>query len=151
MTQYHVAQVNIARLLAPLDDPSIADFVALLAPVNALADASPGFVWRFQTEAGDATNLRAYDDDLIIVNFSVWESINALKDFAYKGSHSDVMRKRRKWFEKMAEQSMALWWIPAGHIPTWSEAQTRLDSLRLHGETPFAFTFRTPFPPPSDP
>src|SRR3954465_8928818 len=103
MAQYHIAQVNIARLLAPLDDPLIADFVANLAQINALADAAPGFVWRFQTTAGDATSYRAYGDDRIIVNFSLWESVEALKDFVYKGSHSEIMRKRKQWFEKMAE------------------------------------------------
>jgi hypothetical protein len=125
----------------------MADFVAYLAPVNALADISPGFVWRFQTEAGDATSLRAYGDDRIIVNFTVWESVAALKNFVYKSNHGDVMRKRRKWFDKMSELYMALWWVPVGHIPTWDEAQARLDSLRQQGETPYAFTFRSIFPP----
>jgi hypothetical protein len=147
MAQYHIAQVNIARLIAPLDDPLIADFVAYLAPINALADTAPGFVWRFQTADGDATSYRAYGDDRIIVNFSVWESVEALKDFVYKGNHSEVMRKRKQWFEKMAEQYMALWWVPVGHFPTWDEAQERLESLRRHGDTPYAFSMRKIFPP----
>src|SRR3954465_1011326 len=120
MPYYHIAQVNVARFIAPVDDPVLSDFYAYLAPINALADAAPGFVWRFQTAYGDATSLRVYDDDRIIVNFSVWESVEALKNFVYKEEHKNVMRERRKWFEKMAEQYVALWWVPAGHIPTWS-------------------------------
>jgi hypothetical protein len=149
MPNFHLAQVNIARMKAPLDDPGMANFFDYLAPVNALADVTRGFVWRFKTEAGDATSLRAYGDDQIIVNFSVWESVEALKNYVYKGSHGDLMRMRHQWFEKMAESHMAMWWVRAGHVPTWKEAEARLESLRQHGETPFAFTFRSPFPPPA--
>jgi heme-degrading monooxygenase HmoA len=148
MARFHLAQVNIARLLAPIDDPLLADFVAALAPINALADASPGFVWRFQTAAGDATSVRPYDDDRIIINFSVWESVETLKGYVYQSAHAQVMRGRRKWFEKMADSHMALWWVPEGHIPTWQEARERIESVRAHGETPFAFTFRRVFAPP---
>ena len=148
MTDYHLAQINIARLLAPLDDPQLAEFVANLVPINALADGSPGFVWRFQTAAGDATSVRPYEDALIIVNFSVWTSVEALKSYVYQSAHAEIMRKRRQWFEKMADSYMALWWIPAGHTPTWPEAQARLAALRQQGETPYAFTFRRLFPPP---
>lgn len=150
MPHYHIAQVNIARFAISLDDPAMVGFFAYLAPLNALADKTPGFIWRYQTETGDATGLRVYDDDRIIVNFTVWESIEALKDFVYRGDHTHVMRKRQKWFEKMDDQYMALWWVPAGHIPTWREAQERLDSLRAQGETPYAFSFRKLFPPQED-
>jgi hypothetical protein len=150
MPKHHLAQINIARMLAPLDDPLMAEFVANLAPINELADRAPGFVWRFQTPAGDATSVRPYDDQFIIVNFSVWESIEALRAFVYKSTHADIMRRRRQWFEKMAEMHMALWWVRAGHIPTWQEAKQRLDALRQQGETPFAFTFRHTFAPDSD-
>src|SRR5947209_3239430 len=114
---YHLAQVNIGRLLAPLDDPSIAGFVEQLDPINALADAAPGFVWRLQSEEGDATSIRPFDDDTILVNMSVWESIESLTAFAYTGEHRPIMQKRRQWFERFNGAYMCLWWIPAGHIP----------------------------------
>jgi hypothetical protein len=106
--KHHLAQVNIARLLAPLDSPQLADFVAGLEPVNAIADASPGFVWRLQTEAGDATSIRPYDDDMILVNMSVWESAEALEAFVFRSRHIEVLRRRREWFERMAEPFVAL-------------------------------------------
>ena len=125
----------------------LADFVAKLAPINALADGSPGFVWRLQTEDGDATAIRVFDDDRLIVNMSVWTSFEALADFVYRSAHVEVMRRRREWFHSMAELFMTLWWIPAGTIPTLDEAEERLLHLRTHGPTPRAFTFRDPFPP----
>jgi hypothetical protein len=146
----HLAQVNVARLRAPLDSPQLADFVAALEPINALGDRSRGFVWRLQTEDGDATSIRVLDDDSIMVNLTVWESIEALADFAYRGRHREVMRRRREWFENMAEAYLALWWVPVGHVPTVKEAEERLMHLRRHGPTPFAFTFRAPFPPPGE-
>jgi heme-degrading monooxygenase HmoA len=149
MTAYHLAQVNIARLLAPIDDPLLAEFVANLGPINALADSAPGFVWRFQTDQGDATSVRPYDDERIIVNFSVWESVEALRAYVYKSAHAEIMRKRRQWFAKMGDSYMALWWVPAGHIPTWAEAQARLEAIQ-QGETPYAFSFRRLFPPEED-
>jgi hypothetical protein len=100
MSKYHIAQINIARMLAPIDDPVMGEFVAQLEPINALADGSPGFVWRLQTEEGDATSLKVYDDDMIIVNMSVWESVESLREYAYKSAHSKVMRDRKRWFEK---------------------------------------------------
>lgn len=151
MPSHHLAQVNIGRMVAPLEDPKMATFVAALPVINALADRSPGFIWRYQTDLGNATSLRPYGDDRILINFSVWESIDALKAFVYKSDHGYWMGKRRRWFESMPEQHMALWWIPAGHIPAWEEAHTRLEALRADGPTPTAFTFRTSFPPPDGP
>ena len=148
MTRFHLAQVNIARLRAPLDAPLLADFVAALAPINALADGNPGFVWRLQTEDGDATAVRAFDDDRILVNMSVWESLDALADFTYRSAHTTVMRRRREWFHHMQELHLALWWVPAGHRPSLGEAVARLAHLQEHGPTAEAFTFRAPFPPP---
>ncbi len=144
----HLAQVNVARLRAPLDSPQLADFVAALEPINALGDASPGFVWRLQTGDGDATAVRVFDDDSFIVNMTIWESIEALAEFAYRSPHREVMRRRREWFEKLAEAYLALWWVPVGYVPTVDEAEERLLHLRRHGPTPYAFTFRTPFPAP---
>ena len=148
VTRFHLAQLNIGRLLAPLDTPQLEGFVAALEPVNALADAAPGFVWRLQTEDGDATAIRAFDDDLLIVNMSVWESLDALADFAYRSPHRDVMVRRREWFERMSEAYVVLWWVPAGTVPTVADAVARLGLLREHGPSPDAFTFRVPFPPP---
>lgn len=149
MTQVprHIAQVNIARMHAPLDDPLMAGFVARLAEINALADRSRGFVWRLQTEEGDATYLRPYDDDRILFNLSVWESVESLKEYVYRTAHGEVMRRRRQWFEKFGGMYMALWWVEAGHTPSVAEAKARLEYLQEHGETAHAFTFKQTFPP----
>jgi Domain of unknown function (DUF3291) len=146
MTRFHLAQVNIARPAAPLDSPQLADFVANLQPINAIADAAPGFVWRLQTEEGDATSLRFSDDQWLIVNMSVWESIETLRDYVYRSAHADVLRRRQEWFERMREAFVALWWIEAGSLPTIDDARERLDTLRADGPTPFAFTLKQPFP-----
>ncbi len=145
---FHLAEVNIARLREPLDSPLLADFVAALGPINALADASPGFVWRLQTDDGDATGLRPFDDDQMIVNLTTWQSFEALGDYVYHSDHTGVMRQRRRWFEQLREMHMVLWWVPAGHRPTVAEAEERLHHLHAHGPSPRAFTFRVPFAPP---
>jgi hypothetical protein len=145
---YHLAQVNVARMLAPLDDPLMAEFVAQLDAINALADASPGFVWRLQTADGDATSVRAYDDPRILVNMSVWRSLEALSAYVYASAHRGVMRRRREWFARFDGPYMALWWVPAGEIPRVEEARERLEHLRAHGPTLAAFTFAAPFPAP---
>ncbi len=150
---YLLAQVNIARLRAPLDSPVLADFVAALDPVNAAADAAPGFVWRLQTEDGNATFVRAFEWDEagsagVIVNLSVWESVEALAAFAYSGAHRRVLRRRRQWFVPMAEAYTALWWIPRGGVPATGDAEERVQHLRAHGPTPHAFTLRVHFPSP---
>jgi len=147
-TPHHVAQINIARMREPLDSPLLADFVSALDPINALADSSPGFVWRLQTEDGDATSIRIDGDDMLIVNMSVWESIEALAAFVYKGAHTGVMRRRREWFEHVREAYTALWWVAAGDVPPVADAQLRLDHLRRYGPSEFAFGFKSPFPPP---
>ncbi|HEU0291171.1 MAG TPA: DUF3291 domain-containing protein [Anaerolineales bacterium] len=149
MPNYHLAQINIARMLAPIDDPLMAEFVAKLAPVNALGDSSPGFVWRLQTESGDATSIQVYEDDMIIINLTVWESVEALREFVYKGAHHGVLRDRKRWFEKFDGPYYVLWWIPAGHIPSPEEGKQRLDHLRKHGATEYAFSFHDPFPKPT--
>jgi hypothetical protein len=148
MAAYHVAQCNVGRVLAPLDSPQLAGFVAALEPVNRMADEAPGFVWRLQTEAGDATAIRAFEDDMLLLNMSVWESIEALAEFTYRTPHRDVMRRRREWFDRLADAYLVLWWVPAGTLPTVVEARARLEVLRRDGPTPEAFTFRSPFPPP---
>jgi hypothetical protein len=147
-TEFQLAQVNVGRLRAPLDSPDIAEFVALLAPLNALADASPGFVWRLQTEAGNATEIKAFDDELMILNMSVWRSLEDLRNYVYRSEHVQVLRRRRDWFEKLSEIHLALWWMPDGRRPTVEEALWRVELIRANGPTPEAFTFRAPFGPP---
>jgi hypothetical protein len=138
----HLAQINVARLRAPLDSPQLAGFVALLEPINALADSSPGFVWRYITEgADDATAARPFPDEMMLLNFSVWESREALWNFVYRSAHLDALRQRREWFSKLAESYQALWWVRAGHRPSVAEAVHRLELLRRQGPGPEAFTF----------
>jgi hypothetical protein len=141
----HIAQVNVARALEPLDSPLLRDFVAALAPVNALADAAPGFVWRLQTEDGDATAVRVDADPCVIVNLSVWQSLEALWAFVYGSAHVGVMQRRRTWFERPVESHVALWWVPARMPPAVDEAMARLAQHRLTGPTAQAFDFKHPF------
>jgi hypothetical protein len=143
----HLAQLNIGRLLAPLDDPRIAGFVDNLESVNALAEASPGYVWRLQDDSGDATSIRAFDDELMILNLTVWASVEALADFVYRTGHVELLRRRREWFEGAVVPTTCLWWIPEGTTPEVPDAIARLEHLRLHGPTPTAFTFRHHFAP----
>jgi hypothetical protein len=153
MTGFHLAQVNIGHIVGPIDGPELAGFVAELPGVNALADGSPGFVWRMVDDGGaDATALRPDDsDDLLLVNCSVWESVEALRDFVYRSDHLRVLSRRREWFTRMTEAHQALWWVPVGHRPTVAEAMERIALLREHGSGPDAFTFRDPHPAPSSP
>jgi hypothetical protein len=144
-----IAQVNIARLRADRDDPMVAEFFAAIEPINAVADVSRGFVWRLQDEDGDATAIRPWDDDRLIVNMSVWESIEALEDYVYRSAHVGVMRRRREWFDRLEQRYMVLWWVPAGHIPSVDEAKARLEHLERHGPTDVAFTFRQRYPAPT--
>jgi hypothetical protein len=146
VSDHHLAQINVARLLAPIDAPEITDFVAALDPVNERADRAAGFVWRLQTEEGNATSVHAFDDPLVILNLSVWESLETLEAFVYGDEdHRAVLRRRREWFERHVESHTALWWIPAGTTPTVAEAVARLTHLREHGPTRRAFTFRDRF------
>jgi uncharacterized protein DUF3291 len=145
---FHLAQVNVGRIRAPLDSPKLKDFVNLLDPINALADGSPGFVWRLQSEDGNATSIRVFEDDRLLLNMSVWESVEALGAFAYETSHLDVLRRRREWFEVMTDAYLALWWIPAGSLPTLNDAKIRIEHIRKHGPTAYAFTLKTHFAPP---
>jgi hypothetical protein len=147
VANYHIAQVNIGRVKGPLEDPVMAGFVARLEEINALADGSPGFVWRLQTSAGNATYFRPYDDDRLLLNMSVWETVDALKSYVYHTAHAELLRQRHAWFEKFAGAYAALWWVPAGHIPGIDEAKKRLAHLDAHGPTQFAFTFKSVFQP----
>ncbi|MGD9742169.1 MAG: DUF3291 domain-containing protein [Dongiaceae bacterium] len=146
---WHLAQLNVGRLKAPLDDPQIADFVTALDPINALAEASPGFVWRLQGEGGSATDIRVAGDPLMIVNLTVWESVETLFDFTYCTGHSGILARRRDWFEALGRPHMVLWWLPAGSLPTLGEAMDRLERLLRDGPTEEAFTFKRRFPAPT--
>ncbi len=145
--EHHLAQINIARMRFPLDDPAMAGFVDNLEAINALAEADPGFVWRLQTDEGDATALRIFDDDRLIVNLSVWGSVEALKGYVYQSRHVNFVRRRKAWFEAFDGAYYALWWVPRGHTPTVEEAKARLEHLQQHGESAFAFSFKEVFAP----
>lgn len=148
MKNYHIAQINIGRIRAPLDSATMAGFMGRLDELNAVADSSAGFVWRLQTNEGNATYFRPYpEDDRILLNMSVWETIEALRNYVYHTTHAELLRQRHEWFEKLAGVYVALWWVPVGHRPSIDEAKKRLAHLEQHGPTEFAFTFKTTFPP----
>lgn len=150
---WHLAQVNIARLLAPLDSEQLADFVAALDPVNATADGAPGFVWRLKTEEGNATSLAAFDWDVqgsfgVLTNMSVWENFDALKEFVYSPKHLEVLKQRRNWFHSVAEATTALWWVPAGQTPSIADAEEKIRLLRNEGPSERVFGMNKVFPAP---
>ncbi|WP_096085738.1 DUF3291 domain-containing protein [Agaribacterium haliotis] len=147
---FHLAQVNIARAKEPLDHPVMKGFVDQLDYINNLADNSPGFVWRLQTEKGDATELSVFDDELIIINMSVWESYESLKDYVYSGEHLEILKQKKSWFTKVSGSSLALWWVPKGTKPTANDGKRALELLNANGSTEQSFTFARPFAVPSE-
>ncbi|MCW1970425.1 MAG: DUF3291 domain-containing protein [Anaerolineae bacterium] len=147
MSHYHLAQFNYARMVAPLDSPLMAGFLAGLDELNALAEVSPGFVWRHADENNSSTSLRPFPDKMRIITFSVWEDVETLKHYTYKTAHGKFMARRREWFEKVNEAYLVMWWVPAGYIPSVDEAKAKLAYLQAHGPSPAAFNFRTVFPP----
>ncbi len=149
MSDWHLAQFNVARLRVPIDHPDTAEFVAGLGPVDARADSYPGFIWRMEDESGNATAIETPGDPGRINNMSVWVSVEALKAFTYDATHVDYMRRRFEWFEKRTGPHFVMWWIPAGHIPTLDEADRRLHQLTESGPSAEAFTFLLTFAPPS--
>jgi hypothetical protein len=148
MSAYELAQLNIGIIKGPMDSPLMAQFAANLARINALADAAPGFVWRLQTEDGDATAIRPFENENQLLNMSVWRDAEALRQFVYHSGHLEIMRRRREWFERMSELYVVLWWVPRGHQPTVAEAIQRLQDLRRKGPHREAFTFGQLFPAP---
>jgi PAS domain S-box-containing protein len=146
--RFHIAQANVAHMRAPLDDPIMAGFRSQLRLINAIAERSPGYVWRLQTDDGDATAIRAFPDPLVLINMSVWESPDALRSFVYRSAHARLLRDRAQWFVAQTVPIQVLWWVPAGEVPVVEEGVRRLELLRAHGPTADAFTFDTPFPPP---
>jgi hypothetical protein len=148
MSAYELAQLNVGIIRGPMDSPVMADFAANLERINALAERSAGFVWRLQTEDGDATAIRPFEDENMLVNMSVWRDVDSLNSYVYSSAHVEVMRRRREWFERMTEAFLVLWWVAKGHRPTVAEGVAKLEILRAKGPTPEAFTFRKAFPPP---
>ena len=149
MSAYELAQLNIGIIKGPIDSPVMAEFVANLDRINALAERTPGFVWRLQTEEGNATAIRPYpENENMAVNMSVWRDVASLNKYVYSSEHVQIMRRRKEWFEKMDQAFLVLWWVPKGHRPSIEEAKARLDQLRAKGPTAEAFTFRQAFPPP---
>ena len=149
MNKSHLAQINIAHAQAAIDTDLMSGFVNRLDEINALADHASGFVWRLQTEDGDATSLQVFDDPLLLINMSTWTNVDALKHFVYKSLHVDLIRDRDAWFTKMLKAHQALWWIPAGHIPSVQEGKEKLLHLQKHGPSQTAFTFAKPFEQPA--
>lgn len=149
--KYHLAQLNVAQLKEPLDAPATKDFKDGLEPINALAEKSPGFVWRLKDdEMANATNFRPFEnDEMMIVNMSVWEDLESMKEFAFKTAHVEYIKRRFEWFERMKEAYLVMWWIPIGHKPDIFEAKARLKFLRKHGDTQKAFSFKKVFSQPS--
>lgn len=141
MKKFHLAEINLAQCKYPLDAPEMKEFVDFLAPVNALAEDAPGFVWRLIEESNTSVET-PFGDQMIVVNMSVWEDLESLKTFMYDTVHSYFLKNRKKWFDKMEQPHVAMWWIPVGHVPTVQEAKKKLDLIAAKGSTADAFTFR---------
>lgn len=144
-SEFQLAHLNVAQLKAPTSDPLLADFVARIPGVNALGDSTPGFVWRLH-DGSDEAGPDPFADPLLLINLSVWESVDALRAFVYAGAHAQVMRDRRRWFDSGGQAPYVLWWVRSGERPTLIDAKRRLESLRDNGPSPSAFTFVRTFP-----
>ena len=139
---HHLAQLNIGRIRYEVNDPRMAGFVDNLASVNAIAERSPGFVWRYTDESGNATSTRPYDGDpMMAVNMSVWENVESLEKYVWQTVHKRFYGRRHEWFEKMDERYFVMWWVPAGHRPTIDEAIERLEHLKANGASEYAFAW----------
>jgi hypothetical protein len=146
---HHLAQINIARMLFPREDARMAGFFNRLDEINAMAESSPGFIWRLKDSNGNATYINAFDDESLLVNLSVWESVEALSAFTYRSAHKELISAHKQWFERSEKAYTALWWIAAGEIPMIDEAKQRLTYLQVHGPTAYAFSFKSTFAAPS--
>lgn len=146
---YHIAQINVARMLGVnIEDPIMREFKDNLDSINELAESSEGFIWRLKDDTNNASNFNPYDDEQIIVNISVWDSLKALESFTYKTFHSEFIRRRKEWFSKFGKAYYALWWIREGEIPTIEQCVTKLDHLQKNGPAKEVFNFKQFFPPP---
>ena len=148
MKEFQLAQINVAKAVAQMDSETMFGFASRLEEINALADQASGFVWRLQSEDGDATAISAFEDDLMLINISVWDGIESLKAFVYRTVHVELLQDREAWFNKMPVAQQALWWIPNGHIPTEEEGKEKLAHIREHGSSQSAFIFGQPYPKP---
>lgn len=148
MTELHIAQLNIAHSRDSMESETMQGFVERLDEINSLADNAQGFVWRLQTEEGNATALQVFDDPLMIVNLSVWQDVDSLKNYVYKSLHLELIQNKEAWFHKSKKAHLVLWWIPAGHIPSVEEAKQKLSVLQVAGPSEDAFTFARPYPMP---
>ncbi len=144
MNNYHLAQINIAKRLVPMDDPIMQDFVNNIERINAIADQSNGFVWRLKDEDKDEA-ASIFKDDALLINMSVWENKESLFNYTYRSNHLEIFKRKKEWFSKIKMAHMAFWYVPVGYVPTFKDAKIRLDYLNSHGETPFAFTFKSQF------
>ena len=148
MAEFQLAQINVAQAVAEMDSAVMSGFVSRLDEINAMADAAPGFIWRLQSEDGDATSINVFDDELMLINMSVWDSIESLKVFVYRTVHVELIQDREAWFGRMGTPHQALWWIPTGHIPTEQEGKDKLAHIQEHGPSQQAFSFGRSFPKP---
>jgi len=149
MPKFHLAQINIAQAKAEMDSPIMNGFTSRLDEINKIAEESTGFVWRLQDEAGDATSIRVFEDNLLLVNMSVWRSIEDLKNFVYRSFHQELLKNKNDWFNKGTAPYQAMWWVPVGHMPTVEEAIEKLELLRRNGPTTEVFHFGKPVDAPS--
>jgi hypothetical protein len=145
MSSFHLAQLNVAKMKADIDDPIMKGFVDNLEEVNAIADNSPGFVWRLETDEGDATDMRVFEDNMLLVNMSVWESIDDLKKFVYDSFHLEILKRKKEWFDKIDGVYQVMWWLKPGSLPDVDEAKARLAYLQANGVSEFAFNFQLSF------
>ena len=150
MSNHELAQLNIGIIKGPMDSPVMADFAANLDRINALAEGSPGFIWRLKTDDGDATAIRPFENENMLVNMSVWRDVESLNNYVYGSAHVDMMRRRREWFERMQEFFVVLWWVRSGERPRVDDAIAKLELLRTKGPSPEAFTFLQTFGPPDE-
>ena len=143
-----LAQLNVGRILAPIDSPVMAQFVARIADVNRQAETAPGFVWRLQDDEGEgALDQRIFNDDTLLVNMSVWRDAASLFDFVYRNlQHREALQQRRQWFSAVAEPMVVCWWTPDTHMPTIRDAEERLTHVRENGPSARAFPFRRVIP-----
>ena len=148
MSGYQLAQINVALAWHEMDSIQMQGFVSRLEEIDSLADHAPGFVWRLQTEEGDSTSIRVFNDPLMLINLSVWEDVEALRQFVFKSAHVELLKNRAQWFRKMDTNYLALWWIPHGHVPSVEEAKEKLEYIRAHGPSQEAFNLAKPFPSP---
>lgn len=142
----YLAQLNIAEAIASMESPVMADFVNNTDRINALAEKHPGFVWRLKEEgSNDSYSIKAFESEFTLVNMSVWKDRESLFDYVYKSGHIEILKRRKEWFDKMPKMHMVLWYVAKGHIPNLDEGKERLEYFQKHGESAYAFSFKSDF------